>query len=446
MFLSERAFNSLEKTFINSDIAPLRITSLRFHLKVASLLHDIGHAPFSHLGEKFFPKKEKLINSIKSMIDFMNLNIDLNIFSVGSKHELMSCYIILNKYSDILRSYFAEKEIELNLELVCRCIAGKTFDIAENWPEDVVIKLLNSRTIDTDKLDYLMRDAHMTGVDVSPIDSARLFNNIWINPNTYSITFHHNALSVLQNIIDARDAMYLWVYNHHITVYTDFIFEYYLKHLIINYESNNRFIDKLNPYEFFSCKAIADNYVSDSDLWSHLKIAINSEGDNENISKYTKTVGRQLFERNFLKPLWKTIYQFNEFINRNVQDDTIKSDLIKRLCDMEDYSTRAYVAKELIANCGLNLGEIFIVPRSNKFYSLDSRNSFTVHISESDKNVSSLLPQRDFSKLYENVAFYLFCDKNKIKEVEKQFIEIAKRRLPDSYTLQDISTTPEWLK
>lgn len=446
MFLSDMAFESLSKILLNASIESDHVRSLGFHLKIASLLHDIGHAPFSHLGEKFFQKPAKIRENIKSAVEYKNLTIDIDIFSEGSKHELMSCYIILSKYVDLLYHYSKSEEVELNLELICRCIVGKSFKASEKWPEDTVIGLLNSNTIDTDKLDYLMRDVYMTGVNVPSIDTKRMFKNISVNTNTYSITFNHNALSVIQNIIDARDSMYLWVYNHHVTVYTDFIFEYYIKHLILNYETANKFCDKLNPHDFFSCKAISENNVSDSDLWSHLKLyAISATENKDEISKYTKIIGRQLFERDFLKPLWKTIYEFNEFIDRNVQDDTVKVDLINRLGNMNDYTTRAYVAKELIEKCGLNLGEVFIVPRSNKFYSLDPKSAFNVHISGSDKNIGSLLPQKDFSKLYGNVAFYLFCHKDKMEGVKKEFIEIAKKRLPDQHKIERISTIPEWL-
>lgn len=49
----------LEKDFKKYDIASDEIQNLRLHLKLASILHDIGHPPFSqHLGEKFLDKEE----------------------------------------------------------------------------------------------------------------------------------------------------------------------------------------------------------------------------------------------------------------------------------------------------------------------------------------------------------------------------------------------------
>ena len=60
--------------------------------------------------------------------------------------------------------------------------------------------------------------------------------------------------------------MYLWVYNHHIAVYMDFVTEFYIKHMAANFEARNKYKDKIDLYKLFSCHAISDLLVSDSDL------------------------------------------------------------------------------------------------------------------------------------------------------------------------------------
>lgn len=69
MYLGMRVLESLKE--MNIDINEQILNTVRY----ACLLHDIGHAPFSHLGEVFYSKAE-IINEINNglkKIKFLNL-------------------------------------------------------------------------------------------------------------------------------------------------------------------------------------------------------------------------------------------------------------------------------------------------------------------------------------------------------------------------------------
>jgi HD superfamily phosphohydrolase len=453
MYLAVQAFEALRPRLEKKGKTSEELRSLGLHFKIAALLHDVGHAPFSHLGEKFFPPQEAINDAIQKQLREIDYEKDMvDIFSSdASKHELMSCYVILTKFYPILTRQFAKEKVSLDIELICRAIVGKTYeDTDKRWAENIIIQLLNSSTIDMDKLDYLMRDAHMTGSSVPTIDSHRLLKNIQINEKTHSITFAPQALSVIQSIIEARDNMYLWVYNHHIAVYTDFLMQYYIKHLMHNHEADPnsfqaKYRDRLNPRDFFSCDAIAERMVSDSDLWSSLKKPLWFQCDEEDISPHGNVLIPQLFERRYLKPLWKTIYEFRRFMTENIKDDTIREDAIKKLGDLENEEYRVYVAEEIIAKCNLQLGEILVIPRSNKFYSLTPDKFFTIYLDDGEKKLDTLLPQKDYKELYGRVAFYVFCLKDKKEKVEKAFIELINNKpLPPINELKDRVTRTKW--
>ena len=453
MYLAVQAFDALDPLLKEKGKNSEEVNSLGLHFKIAALLHDVGHAPFSHLGEKFFPCKEAICSAIQKQlreIDYKKVFDDIFSTDAG-KHELMSCYVILSNFFSILNQEFAYRNIKLDIELICRAIVGKEYkDTDKRWAENIVIKLLNSSTIDMDKLDYLMRDAYMTGISSSSIDSARLLKNIQINKTSYNITFAPQALPVIQSIVEARDNMYLWVYNHHITVYTNFLMQYYIKHLIHNNEAEpgstqSKYRDRLNPRDFFSCDAIAKRVVSDSDLWSVLKKPLWSPCDEEDISPHGKVLLPQIFERRFLKPLWKTIYEFRHFMIENIKDDIIREEAIKKFGEREIEEHRAYVAEKIRIRCNLQLGEILVVPCSNKFYSLTPDKVFTVYINGGEKKINTLLPQKDYKELYGKVAFYVFCDKDKKNEVEKAFIEIINDKpLPLAEELKNWVTHTKW--
>ena len=91
--------------------------------QLACLLHDVGHAPFSHTGEEFFLDEkggyEDLHHSLSDLIEdeLFRDNIPKNKSDAAAPHELMSAIVALRNYGDRFnsseeRSFFA------------RCITG----------------------------------------------------------------------------------------------------------------------------------------------------------------------------------------------------------------------------------------------------------------------------------------------------------------------------------
>ncbi|HEX2927435.1 MAG TPA: HD domain-containing protein [Ruminiclostridium sp.] len=131
--------NTKEDLGISIDQAELEKIQNTFYY--ASLLHDIGHAPFSHTTEKFFKRKELaegkyefnkvaiyegLIKAVEGVVDEERLKDFIKEFSGSSPspHEIMSATILIDKADDFLG---ADKD-RVYLDLAARMVIGCTYD------------------------------------------------------------------------------------------------------------------------------------------------------------------------------------------------------------------------------------------------------------------------------------------------------------------------------
>lgn len=265
MELTRQAIENLNKngfiTNVDNDSHCIIDEQLQFNAAVAALLHDVGHCPFSHLGENEFDKNlvwDKLYKSVRCcqelngssiLKEFMKIN-EAQSKKPGAIHEQMSCIMILEKFESLLSAvkeqkiFLSAKQdriLYVDFELLIRSILGIKYDVStseefeKNKEKNVIVSLINSQALDMDKLDYIMRDSLFTGIGTPVIDTKRLFRNMLLNnKNEYKIIFTNRAVPALQNMIEARDELYMYVYNHHTAVFSDFINSYIFRRLAHN--------------------------------------------------------------------------------------------------------------------------------------------------------------------------------------------------------------------
>lgn len=174
----------------------------RLLFEIACLMHDCAHAPFSHTLEQYYKLKTnadgtpKLIELLIDACDKLgdtSFRSDLYLVDksdwLGAPHEQLSSYVILKEYREAIKNIF---EILLpdsiiyddDYVFICRMILGcryiETNVIASL--KNCIISLLNSSTIDVDSLDYIVRDAQMSGISAYNIDYQRILNAFTIIP------------------------------------------------------------------------------------------------------------------------------------------------------------------------------------------------------------------------------------------------------------------------
>ncbi len=136
---------------------------------VAALLHDIGHAPFSH-------GSERLVEEY-----------------VGFKHENIS-RVIKGDLKDVLNKLgFSISEIE-------SIVTGKRISVVNG-------------EIDVDRMDYLVRDSHYTGVAYGVFDIYRLIDKIKFEEG---VVIQQGGIKAAESLLISRFLMYPTVYFHHV--------------------------------------------------------------------------------------------------------------------------------------------------------------------------------------------------------------------------------------
>lgn len=223
-------YNSLIK-ISNDDIKLARL---------AALLHDVGHYPFSHA------------------LDKTNL--------IPENHEKYSIALVKNHFGT-----FIEKE-GIDPAQVTNLIEGKS-----NPEKPFLTTLINSQ-IDTDKFDYLLRDSYYTGVKYGVYDLDRLLDSLFVTENGELVILDKGFFAAEQFVL-ARYLMFGQVYIHK----TKRCFEGLVKKAL-------EFLASKGKFEYPRTKDLSNadeikNFINLDDAWILGKIQSITDSDMSHIPK-----------------------------------------------------------------------------------------------------------------------------------------------------------------
>lgn len=406
-----RAFNDEVLNSLGND----KITTLRKTFEIACLLHDCGHAPFSHTLEYLYAKANNLDELIlSSATNREQLGVDMANIS-PKEHEKVSAYLVLRYYKD--RIAIIDKNIDV--DLVARMIIGCKYtehDAPLVQIMNALIGLLNGKAIDVDKLDYAARDRWASGYNSSTVDLERLLSafRIQIREGKYTFCIHKSALSEIDGVLDSRNFQSVWIFSHQKVVYDQYILDKAINSMAkkIDPKKPNRALEKLfNVEMFFSPQKIHNEMIyqlSDDDLVHLLK-------------KYShdNPYAKEWFSRqHVLKPVWKSHAEYYSLIAGSSSQ-----------IDMPDHLERTAneAIKKFLNKHGLNEGDYLLQVITPKITSI-GRNELFITINDTLESYSNLgLPDKYGDKIKPFV--YLYIRSNHHQTLKEEIVLLLKDTL-----------------
>jgi HD superfamily phosphohydrolase len=215
-YLAGKIFNIIFKDFEWKDDEERK--RFRSMLRIAALLHDVGHGPLSHAAEAAMPPKAEVLGSGEGQ---------------ATHEDYTEAIILQSSLSKDLTRIFGE-DFPLAVASIIRNENRKP-DLFKAGPKGIslfpLLSTLISSEIDVDRMDYMVRDSLYMGIPYGHFDREWIFSNMTIvRENGHaSLGLDSRAIYAFEDFLLSRYHMYLVAYLHHKSVIYDEMLYQYLK-------------------------------------------------------------------------------------------------------------------------------------------------------------------------------------------------------------------------
>lgn len=209
--VADRMMHALNKKQATLPFDDIKMVEVR----LAALLHDCGHGPFSHASEFVYDTLSSELQNVRFE--------DWKTFGQAQGHEILSYFIVTSPrfhklWEDICEQYDPSKEPlpcqlgQVNFKRVGAIILGLP---AKGYPK-YVSEIING-PFDADKFDYIIRDGYFSGL-VTTIDIDRLAVSLdlgTVSGTKPVLCIDLGGATILEQLLFNKMILFSSMYHHH---------------------------------------------------------------------------------------------------------------------------------------------------------------------------------------------------------------------------------------
>jgi HD superfamily phosphohydrolase len=294
-------------------------------LRLAALLHDLGHPPFSHSGETFLPPWTLIEEASRPRPDWLDEWIKDQIAALREagkdpaahpvRHEVFTLLLLDRLFQDVYADDKSSGVMRVDPQDVAS-IMNPGIPPANGSPlwrfgAYRFCHELISGEFDVDRMDYLLRDSRECGVVYGIFDESRILNSLglYFDPKEQSVhlAIQFSGMAAFEDYLRARHSMYLQLYFHKTAVAAEAM----IKHLA-------RYIPgwTLPPEPAKYAK------IDEHSIHAALMDAANEKlaGNKEALADFSATMDDLLLNRRF----WKRVFEISGHDSQESGEEVLK--------------------------------------------------------------------------------------------------------------------------
>jgi len=379
------------------------------NLRLAALFHDCGHSCFSHISEDLY-------SSCPDMVAFDNTDE----FPECHPHEALSALILKSDpVRQLIDKIGSRYEIELDVEKAANWIMGKPSEDGGS-KKHYETQVING-PFDADKLDYIFRDAHYSGIPIG-LDLYRLWASCKVGEadnGDLVLTLHQASVAPLEQILFSKINLFAIVYQHPKVRAAERMFQSIIESAkkspeSIHFNISGRQLDLNRATDYL--------WLTDEVFFSEAL----RRGQNDQLHKRVHDIR---YRRFFVRAL------------------TISSDTVDNKCDnggfmqlrklnqrgIAIYQAKRDLAKEILNAAGLEdkigIEHIWVdLPSDPSFGEADR--TFVRTAAGSLRKISTLFPIHYWSELFQKYKWrgHVFCPQEYQQQIHEAALDVFKKQ------------------
>ena len=245
-------------------------------VRLAALLHDIGHGPFSHVSEYVLERFG-----------------DRNALPEGIEKD---------KIHEIITNHLIRRHPPI-VQLLGQATCDRVAQLLSTGVGDPVLRAIVSGPLDADKQDYLLRDSQYAGVNYGTFDIHQLQRSLVREDvdGQKELRIRADGVHVIEQFVMAKYYLTTMVYRHKVRLISD---QMIVRAIIVGIERDHcKELEKL--YRFKPEASFYENYLR----WNDARFMERFGEKGKASAKCTQLVRRlekrQLFKRVFTMPVKK---------------------------------------------------------------------------------------------------------------------------------------------